>query len=171
MTPAAPGSLPERDLVRRVEHGNGSKLQRRCDIGLGYPVQNRNARRWHQIGNCLSLSPMGDEIFATTGLPEPWDYRACAEAIGIRLDRSARLCGSAELRHRCPVRRQRLSVEPQAKGRRKFQSRSLSLFSGSQIRLTMKAMLTTPTVYHSPMNAPPVFTTIYCEIKGRKPPK
>ena len=48
---------------------------------------------------------------------------------------------------------------------------SRSLVSGRKNQLTTKAMATTPTVYQRPANGLPVFTTISCWMKGRKPPK
>src|SRR5262245_19849713 len=54
---------------------------------------------------------------------------------------------------------------------RGIQSRFLPAVSGSQNRVTINAIATTPIVYQRPEKGSPVRATIYWLMKGRKPPK
>ena len=171
MATTTAGLPPSSKLGGSVEHWNRAQINGRGNIRCARTIEHCNPFWGYDVCDGFCLGPMGDEEIPATGLPQPRSNFARAKAIAIGLHGSTGRRIAAQPCQCAPVFSQSPAIEPQPDRRRKAQSSSLSLFSGSQNSDTMKAIATTPMVYQSPLNAPPVFTTIYCEMKGRKPPK
>ena len=177
-----PGLLPAHRLLAAVQHRPHRQLHRRRHVLSHRPMQHAQLQVAGPGREQLRFRPSGDEEGAAARRLQALHRLARAEAVSIGLHGRAAIGAAAPVRQPVPVGDQGVAVDAEAKGivnhRPRLarrgphpQSRFLPAVSGSQNKVTIKAIATTPIVYQRPENGSPVRATIYWLMKGRNPPK